>query len=271
MARNIQREFVKYYKERLTPFGFIKVKGRQPYFVRLINNEILQILTLDTGISAKDGYKVAHLECGLATVYRQEINLSVTPKHNDDWLVDYSKFYREKNFPYKVIEYPRDQKMYYYKEDTMDEVIEELWTGIRDIIDEFDKVKNMENVLSWLMKYDSINIDQSDCSLSNEYCAEESLYFLRKKFPLSIFQQNFNVLKEEIINSPLNSDEKSKMLNEKIKWEHRLYGDREMMQNNQQNYEQGMQLLKTHYDKNIKYLNGIGINIERKNIMDLFE
>jgi len=34
MARNIQREFVKYYKERLASLGFIKVKGRQPYFVR---------------------------------------------------------------------------------------------------------------------------------------------------------------------------------------------------------------------------------------------
>ena len=38
MARNIQREFVKYYKERLASLGFIKVKGRQPYFVRLVNN-----------------------------------------------------------------------------------------------------------------------------------------------------------------------------------------------------------------------------------------
>ncbi|EDP27455.1 hypothetical protein COPEUT_00976 [Coprococcus eutactus ATCC 27759] len=44
------------------------MKGRQPYFVRVINDEILHILTLDTGMSAKDGYKVAHLECGVATV-----------------------------------------------------------------------------------------------------------------------------------------------------------------------------------------------------------
>lgn len=43
MARNIQREFVKYYKERLASLGFIKVKGRQPYFVRVINDEISQI------------------------------------------------------------------------------------------------------------------------------------------------------------------------------------------------------------------------------------
>ena len=271
MARNIQREFVKYYKERLASLGFIKVKGRQPYFVRLVNNEIIHILTLDTGMSAKDGYKVAHLECGVATVYRQEINLSVTPRHNSDWLVDYTRYYREKNFPNQVIEYPRDLKMYYYKEETMDEIIGEMWIGIRDIVAEFDKIINMENVLSWLMKYDAININQSDCCLSDEYNAEESLYFLRKKFPLNSFKQNFDVQKDEIINSPLDSDEKNKILNGKIKWEHRFYRDREMMQNNQQNYEQGMQLLREHYDRNIEYLNGIGIAVERRDITDLFD
>ena len=69
----MKKKFVKYYKERLASLGFIKVKGRQPYFVRVVNDEILHILTLDTGMSAKDGYNVAHLECGIATVYRQEI------------------------------------------------------------------------------------------------------------------------------------------------------------------------------------------------------
>ena len=52
--------------------------------------------------------------------------------------------------------------MYYYKEETMDEIIGEMRTGIRDIVAEFDKIINMENVLSWLMKYDGVNIHQSD-------------------------------------------------------------------------------------------------------------
>lgn len=271
MARNIQREFVKYYKERMASLGFIKVKGRQPYFVRVINDEILHILTLDTGMSAKDGYKVAHLECGVATVYRQEINLSVTPRHNSDWLVDYTRYYREKNFPNQVIEYPRDLKMYYYKEETMDEIIGEMRTGIRDIVAEFDKIINMENVLSWLMKYDGVNIHQSDLSLNDQYNAEESLYFLRKKFPLNSFKQNFDVQKDEIINSPLDSDEKNKKLISKIEWEHELYADRERFQDCKENYEQGMQLLREHYDRNVEYLNGIGIAVERRDITDLFD
>ena len=271
MARNIQREFVKYYKERLASLGFIKVKGRQPYFVRVVNDEILHILTLDTGMSAKDGYKVAHLECGVATVYRQEINLSVTPRHNSDWLVDYTRYYREKNFPNQVIEYPRDLKMYYYKEETMDEIIGEMWIGISDMIKEFDNVQNMENTLNWLMRYNPGNIIQSDWSLTDDCIAEESLYYLRKKFPLSAFQQNFDELKNEVINSPLVGDEKEKELKEVKEWENELYKDRAEMQINQQNYEQGMQLLREHYDRNIEYLNGIGIAVERRDITDLFD
>ena len=45
MAKSFQTEFVKYYKEKLEPFGYQKVKGRQPYFIRIVNNEILHIIT----------------------------------------------------------------------------------------------------------------------------------------------------------------------------------------------------------------------------------
>ena len=44
MAKSLQSAFAKYYKEKLEPFGFQKVKGRQPYFVRVVNDEILNIL-----------------------------------------------------------------------------------------------------------------------------------------------------------------------------------------------------------------------------------
>ena len=121
------------------------------------------------------------------------------------------------------------------------------------------------------MKYDGVNIHQSDLSLNDQYNAEESLYFLRKKFPLNSFKQNFDVQKDEIINSPLDSDEKNKKLISKIEWEHELYADRERFQDCKENYEQGMQLLREHYDRNVEYLNGIGIAVERRDITDLFD
>ena len=66
-------------------------------------------------------------------------------------------------------------------------------------------------------------------------------------------------------------DEKEKELKEVKEWENELYKDRAEMQINQQNYEQGMQLLREHYDRNVEYLNGIGIAVERRDITDLFD
>ena len=83
MAKSLQTEFVKYYKEKLEPLGFKKVKGRQPYFVRVVNDEILHIFTFMSVSSTEFGYKAFDLMCGIATVYRKEINFSIPPSQND--------------------------------------------------------------------------------------------------------------------------------------------------------------------------------------------
>ena len=67
MARNIQREFVKYYKERLASLGFIKVKGRQPYFVRVINDEIFVF-----GLDKKVDKGCKHMRITPSTVGQEE-------------------------------------------------------------------------------------------------------------------------------------------------------------------------------------------------------
>ena len=215
-------------KEFLEPYGFKKVRGRYPYFVKVINDEIIEVITFRNLIGM--GYLTIG---GLATVYGREIDFSMSPRDNGDWIDLYD-------------------------------------VGIYKRL-KFDNVQNMENTLNWLMRYNPGNIIQSDWSLTDDCIAEESLYYLRKKFPLSAFQQNFEELKNEVINSPLVGDEKEKELKEVKEWENELYKDRAEMQINQQNYEQGMQLLREHYDRNVEYLNGIGIAVERRDITDLFD
>ena len=113
MARNIQREFVKYYKERLASLGFIKVKGRQPYFVRVVDDEILHIIAPYGENSSEQGYKAFTLRCAVATVYRQEINFETTPRHNGDWFVTYGKLMELKDSVYPAFDGARDLKIYY--------------------------------------------------------------------------------------------------------------------------------------------------------------
>ena len=43
--KTIKKEFVKQYTEFLKPYGFKKIKGNQPYFVRVINNEIIHVIS----------------------------------------------------------------------------------------------------------------------------------------------------------------------------------------------------------------------------------
>ena len=66
-------------------------------------------------------------------------------------------------------------------------------------------------------------------------------------------------------------EERKKKRTSKIEWEHQLYADRESFQDCKETYELGMRVLREHYDRNIEYLNGIGIAVERRDITDLFD
>ena len=84
MAKSLQTEFVKYYKEKLEPYGFKKVKGRQPYFVRVVNDEILHIISF---YGQKDlNYQTFMVSFGVATVYRKEIALEESTRYTGEWL-----------------------------------------------------------------------------------------------------------------------------------------------------------------------------------------
>ena len=68
-------------KEFLEPYGFKKVRGRYPYFVKVINDEIIQVITFRNLIGM--GYLTIG---GLATVYGREIDFSMSPRYNGDWI-----------------------------------------------------------------------------------------------------------------------------------------------------------------------------------------
>ena len=84
MAKSLQTEFVKYYKEKLEPLGFKKVKGRQPFFVRVVNDEILHIISF---YGEKDlNCQAFMVSFGVATVYRKEIKLGESTRYTGEWL-----------------------------------------------------------------------------------------------------------------------------------------------------------------------------------------
>ncbi len=80
--------FKQLYAEKLAPYGFKKIKGRRPYIIRMVGDEILQAVSYaDTGTSVRP-YKDFNVVWGIATVYRPKINLEGNPRY-ENWMKNY--------------------------------------------------------------------------------------------------------------------------------------------------------------------------------------
>ena len=265
MAKSLQTEFVKYYKEKLEPLGFKKVKGRQPYFVRMVNDEILHIFTFKGVRSTEFGYKAFHLMCGVATVYRKEINFSVPPSHNSDWLVVLGDFHEKVETEYPVVKFPRDSMIFYYNDQNMNEILDETYNGAKFIINELDKVLNMDDVLGYFLKYNPGNVSFISL-LENDFCDEEGLYYVRKEFDDKKIDKIFEQKRIELKNSSWSEQEKKGNYIVLVDWEERMRKARKEFQCNEEDYGKGLKLLKEHYETNIEKLIGYGLEIKKREL-----
>ena len=78
--------FKQVFGESLEPLGFVKIKSKHPYFVRVVNGEILHIITYRTEQPQYPEDRAFNILGGVATVYRKKIDLSVGIKNNYNWL-----------------------------------------------------------------------------------------------------------------------------------------------------------------------------------------
>lgn len=264
MAKSLNTEFVKYYKERLEVYGFKKVKGRQPYFVRVINDEILHIFTFIGRPSLKYGYKNFWLICGVATVYRKEINFSVAPGQNFDWLIPLVSICEKRDTIYPDRKQLRDFKDFYYNEDNINEVLEETEEGAKIIISELDKVKNMDDALSYFLKYNINNVSFQRWQ-DDSFFDEESLYYARREFDYcENAKKIFEGKRQDLKNSGLSEEEKKEEYEGLSVWEEDMKSARDKILDSSHDYEEGMRLLKEHYYMNIDKLKEYDIVVGKK-------
>jgi hypothetical protein len=69
----LKSAFTKVFGEALEPLGFKKVKSRYPYYARLVNDEIVQVITIVS--RPDDQFEILG---GIATIYRQELSLDIS-------------------------------------------------------------------------------------------------------------------------------------------------------------------------------------------------
>ncbi len=200
-----ETEMKRAYSETLAPYGFKKLKGRYPYFVRMVGEEILQVITYykDKGLEPS---QVFCMFCGIATVYRKEINLECSPRNNTSWLCDYRNIYTKshpfcsrEDVPKPSFEYEMPEEMYLqrlekankhggvikivpsYPLPTMQEAIEHTLDLTREeIIPVFDTVTDLKTCVEFYQKYDSSSTEINESFLFNwELYDQEELLYLK--------------------------------------------------------------------------------------------
>ena len=87
-AMTLNAAFKQVFGEALEPLGFKLIKSKYPYFVRVVSGgEIIHVITLLNEPSYQRGKKCFKIFGGVATVYRDEIDLSRNPGvKNINWM-----------------------------------------------------------------------------------------------------------------------------------------------------------------------------------------
>jgi hypothetical protein len=160
-AASLSSAFKQVFGDELLPRGFIKMKGANNYFLRLIGDEILQIITYKNEPAESRWQKTFAVYAGVATVYRRSLDLRKPPPMNFNWMKSLCEFYGTVN-PGK---HGDDvwKSLYRISFDTGDEgslanaLDFALKTTKQLVLPLFDAVTDIEQCLLYLRKYGSSN------------------------------------------------------------------------------------------------------------------
>ena len=176
---SINTVFKRVYKEALAPYGFVKIKGRQPYFVRMIGDEILQVITYMNEWSSKQFYKAFDICCGVATVYRQRLNLERSPLENSNWFEGNGSLYAKLN-PYDCdLQYRNEILKFFYKSDDEESMLEAVKHSFeiteKIMLPVLNEVKDLETCMDYFYKINATRKVQS-CSENFGNCLPINFY-----------------------------------------------------------------------------------------------
>lgn len=129
---SLNTAFKQVFGEALEPLGFKLIKSKYPYFVRVVpGGEIIHVITLLTEPSYQRGKKCFKIFGGIATVYRDEIDLTKNPGvENINWMRSNSRiaiatgtkydFAYEGGFQEFLYEIDNESKMFYELRHSLD-------------------------------------------------------------------------------------------------------------------------------------------------------
>ena len=101
--KSFSTAFKSVYEKGLMKYGFKKVKGKRPYYVRCIGNEIVHVISYKDMFTYRQNIpgvfnKAFIVIFGVATIYRRKIAFDALPKDNTRWLSDLSEICFKENY-----------------------------------------------------------------------------------------------------------------------------------------------------------------------------
>lgn len=250
----------------LEPLGFKKPKLRLPYYIRVINDEIIHVV----GIHDMKSHLVAF--GGIATVYRKELCLNHSFRQNEMWLRDVMDFYvtwriSDKPFNQEIQsgfhyhEYIESQPLSKAVQDALNEtmtwivpVLDNIKT-LKDVADYGERVFHNHISIISLPLNESLAAPYSDAAI--KFILDDPLADLEQRYLTSlklIDEENirYNRTQEYILR---NQKEYEQRYNESCKNLHMFLEDEEM-------HSQTLEELARRKKYNLEMLKSYGIDLE---------
>jgi tetratricopeptide (TPR) repeat protein len=265
--------FKQVFGETLEKHGFVKVKGRQPYFVRVVGGEILHVITTRNEWCGKRGYKNFSILGGVATIYRRNIDLTCSPRDNINWLSELRSFYSVLHpldfddkyfatlgpFSYKIDE---DESLYRAMEFGLNE-------SVRLMLPVLDKIISLDDCIQYLRKFESPMLNLPEYDEQNDDFGyddhNEGLLYIQSNNHDDFIEEFKKILDERIELMKMGRAVRNWTVEEEQKrieeWRIHTVTDRDEIYNNPELYAKALEELQKRKARNIEALRACGIVI----------
>lgn len=194
MSVAFKKEFVKQYTKFLEPYGFKKIKGRQPYFVRVINNEIIHVLSYFNVKTDSTEDRAFRIQAGVVSKYRKNMNVFDIPISVGNWLQADDSIIKKRDSFYPDYDNYKSIKEISYNDVTLIDSINDSFEVSKMIIRILDDINNMNSVFEYYMKYNPSDVSFFYVLDEKHPNDNESLYF-------ALQQEEFKILLKETFNN----------------------------------------------------------------------
>lgn len=262
----------------LEPYGFVKTKGKHPYLVRVINDEIVQVITILNENTAREGQKAFAVYGGVATVYRQILSLDINPERNRNWLQNISGTFAwlhentERNR-----EYADSISAFYYNPNSNDSVLyaleEALEATICAALPLFEQIKDLSRCTKYLSSIGGTFLmwlyhpnDQFGNNNPNNFYNEGLLYVLSDSEFVERWNESYRHDVDELHDMLAQGritkeDHYERCAYRQMIWQNALNTYNEIC-NNSDYYHQAMSELAKRKQNNLTVLQQLGVSVQ---------